>query len=633
MSRATSRKSRAAVRQAPAYPMRQVLLASVAAAAMIAIMPKFADAQHAGAATPNAEVKAPAQEMLGQPSADPVVAAIGRAITANAIENELDGDFGPGVVLAARQAYARKVFQPVWTEAGVAAFRAELKDHFRQGVVIDELDLQDVDRLTFSRFEGEPAARAQADIGLTASFVRLANAVSGGLKDEGGADTAEDDAPNRAVLTNAIVEAGKGAVASAIDELEPDHPQYAALKRALREYRQIKSDGGWLAIPDGGLVRPGDRDPRIPALRNRLEIEGYDTSGRMLLTQSADSPAGGIGGLDQSVIPDGKLASLQNDGAPTDRPDIYDPGLVAALKEFQRRHGLEDDGVLGPNTLSALNESVTSKIDRIVENMHRWRKQGDMGTRYVWANIPSFTAEGWNDGQREISMRTIVGLPSRETPVFSDEIEFVVPNPRWYAPVSIVRRDKLPKLANDPGYANRNNYQVFDRQTEERVNPYHVDWNDPASARKYKLVQMPGDQNALGRIKIMFPTQYSVYMHGTPGKHLFDKAERTFSSGCVRLEDPVGMASWLARYDGRLDAGEIREKVESRERKWMKVGRETPVHITYFTVTVGDDGQINFWRDVYNKGDGIEHVKKFAPLYTPPPASKTPSDGTPASRT
>lgn len=599
-------------------PFRRFLMTSAAIAVMAAFIPTAVDAQHIGAKTPDPEIEKPARDLLGPPSADPLVAAIDHKIAKGAIEGYLDDDFGPGVLLAVRKAYARGVFQPIWTQAGTAALRAQLKDHFGYGVVIDDIDLQDVDRLTFTRFEGEPDAQARADIELTSTFVRLANAVSGGLRDEGGADTVNDDAPNRAVLTNAIVEAGRGDVRGAFNQLEPDNPQFSALKRALRTYREIKSNGGWLAIPDGEIVKAGDRDLRIPALRTRLAVEGYETTGNPLGALSVAEIRQNAGEPEQSAVPAEKIAELQGAGSSEPGPDVYDPGLVAAVEEFQARHGLEPDGVIGPNTLRALNESVGSKIDRIVENMHRWRAQGDMGLRYVWANIPSFTAEGWNNGKREITMRTIVGKPSRETPVFSDEIEYVVPNPRWYAPVSIVRRDKLPKLQKDPGYAERGNYQIFDRQTKERVDPYLVDWTDPSSASRYQFVQAPGEKNALGKMKIIFPNQYSVYMHGTPGKHLFDKAQRTFSSGCVRLEDPVGMASWLANHDAKLDEAKILAKIESKERKWMKADRETPVHITYFTVTENEAGKISFWRDVYNRGDGIEFAEKYAPLYTSP---------------
>lgn len=590
---------------------RKALFVSVAVTALAALMPAMAEAQHTGVKTPDPEIEVPARVLLGPPSADPLVAAIDRKIVEGTVEEFLDDDFGPGVLLAVRKAYAQRVFQPVWSQAGTAALRAELKDHFAYGLVIEDLDLRDIDRLTETRFEGEPKDQARADIKLTGAFIRLANAVSGGLRDEGGVETSNDDAPNRAILTSAIIEAGRGDVKGAFAELEPEHPQFAALKRALRTYREIKANGGWLAIPDGDLVKPGDRDARLPALRARLEVEGYETEFDPLAKIETVSASTGMTGLPSSEVP----ASTWTEKV---GPDVHDPGLVSALKEFQRRHGLEPDGVLGPNTLRALNESVGSKIDRIVDNMYRWRGQGDLGPRYVWANIPSFTAEGWANGQREITMRTIVGLPSRETPVFSDEIEFVVTNPRWYAPVSIVRRDKLPKMQEDPGYAQRGHYQIFDRATNERVDPYLVDWTDPASARKYRFVQMPGDHNALGKLKIMFPNQYSVYMHGTPGKHLFDRAQRTFSSGCVRLEDPVAMARWLAKHDDRLEESAITERIESRERKWLKSDEETAIHITYFTVTEGPDGKINFWRDVYNRGDGIEFAEKFAPLYTAP---------------
>lgn len=578
-SRHESACSRTALRE------RFLATASGAAiAAFFALNPSGAAAQHVGTAAPALPIDSTKiEQRVGKPSSEPLRRAVEQLVLNGHIEEELQDDVSQGAMTSLRAAYAQHLFEPVWTPETAHDLYDAAADAFAHGLVLEDGLLEKVDELVSRRASDDPAEAARADLGLSAVFLRMAQRVSGGLSDEGEAAKPRRYRPNRALLTQAVLLAGDGDVGLALEQVEPEHPQYNKLKKALVTYRGIANDGGWLAIRDGGIVRAGERDPRIPSIRTRLLIEGYGTG----------------------VIPENAA------------PDRFDPELVSALEEFQKRHGLKPDGVIGPNTLKALNESVESKIDRIVDTMHRYRAHGYFGDRHVWANIPSYTAEGWEDGEREIVMKTIVGRPDRQTPVFSDKVEFVVTSPKWNVPISILRRDKLPKLKKDASYAERNNYIVLDRATETEVSPYHVDWTDPASARKYRLVQQPGENNALGQLKIIFPNQYSVYMHGTPSVHLFDKAKRTFSSGCVRLERPEDMARWIARHDPALSPSKVSETLDEKENKWMGVEEEIPVHITYFTVTVDDDGVINFWRDIYDRDDGIQTVKRHAPLYTP----------------
>jgi murein L,D-transpeptidase YcbB/YkuD len=255
--------------------------------------------------------------------------------------------------------------------------------------------------------------------------------------------------------------------------------------------------------------------------------------------------------------------------------------------------------------------------------MNGWRHMKAIDGRYVWANIPSYTAEGWASGKREISMKTIVGSASRKTPVFSDEIEYAVANPKWYAPVSIVRRDKLPKLQEDPSYAARNGYSIYDRATGTQVSAETVNWSDPSSATDYQFVQASGAGNALGELKIIFPNKDAIYLHGTPGKYLFDRAERAFSSGCVRLEDPASMARWISGGDATDVAAELDQALKSGQLKRVPFNTKTPVHITYMTVTSGDDGKLSFWRDIYHREKATEQATDVARPYEPVEPAET----------
>ncbi len=521
------------------------------------------------------------------------------------LESYIGSDLSPATVLTLRSVYAEKLFQPIWSVGSATQLVETKRRLFDFGLIPDEVSLADLEMLTETLREGEPEDRAIADMKLSVAWLRMASAVSGGLADEGQA-VSRYNRPSRPQLNLAIKQAAAGAPYSTLSLFEPEHPQYRGLKQALQRYRSLSSDGGWLAIPAGDTISEGDTDPRIPALRNRLLSEGIDANRPVadLLEVSVEIAS-------SSVTPDSASDIV------ADYDQLFDPSLTDALKAFQAQHGLEPDGVLGANTLEALNESVASKIDRIADTMTRWRQHGDLGERYIWANTPSFRAEAWEDGSRQFSMKTIVGLPSRETPIFSDTIEYVVANPKWYAPVSIVRRDKLPKLQNDPTYASRFNYKVYDRATGAEISPALVDWTDPQSATDYRLVQQAGDSNALGDMKIIFPNQYAVYLHGTPSTALFDQAQRAFSSGCIRLEDPAKMARWLARQDETVAVADVTAALAEEETERIDFEQTTPVHITYMTVTIGDDGQPVFWRDIYDRDDGIETAKKVAPLYEP----------------
>lgn len=595
-------------------------LAGLVAGSSLLMSLSPAVAQHAtpaSIAVPTAEDVAalPLPDMLGDTARGDLTGEIERLVMQDALEAELGKDAGESAVRGARIAYAQDLFQPIWSPEGGASLVTLSHRLFDYGLLVDQVVGGPVERIVDTRFNAsDPARRARADLQLTAIWIRIAAAVSGGLEDEGAAVASLPNQPSRSVLTTALRRAGEGDAIGTLAPFELDNAQYNGLKRALLDYRDIRSRGGWYALPEGELVREGDSDPRIPALRARLQAEGYaigwaDEGPR---SASIDHPNGMSEPLVEVALKQPSKMGERATGLLAD-PTVLDAALVDALKVFQSRHGLEPDGVLGPMTLAALNESVDSKIQRIVRAMDQWRSQGSLGERFVWANIPSFTAEGWNAGRREIQMKTIVGQPSRETPIFSDEIEYTVANPKWYVPVSIARKDKLPKLIEDSSYADRKGFAVYERSTGLRVSASAVDWRDPTSVNRYRLVQDPGAMNALGELKIIFPNRHSVYLHGTPSVSLFKKANRAFSSGCIRLEKPVEMANWLASHDTAASEAQIRAAVASGKNRHIRFGSPIPVHLTYMTVTVDDEGVPNFWRDIYKRDRQIQFVERYAP--------------------
>lgn len=558
--------------------------------------------------------------MSGAAVSAPLPNAIETAVMSDWFEAELNGEMSESVSEVARRAYIQRMFQPIWTRQGAESLQNAAGDLFEHGLASDEVLDSDLEQLIDKRFSaGSKDEQAEADLALTAAWLRIASAISGGLSDEGKAVTSNYGSAKMTLVSKKLLEAGQGRTLS-FQDFESGYPQYAALKGALAQYRDIRDAGGWLAIPDGESVEAGDSDPRIPAIRERLSVEGYieapENTEQMLLADAGKLQNVSIQKRNPEADGDRRTNLFATTSVEKSTPDptLYSEDLVEAVQTFQQRHGIEPDGVIGPKTLSALNESVESKIARIADSMERWRAQGPADAHYIWANIPSYTVEGWNGDQREIAMKSVVGMASRATPTFNDEIEYTVANPRWYAPVSIVAKDKLPKLRRDPSYAKRANFKIYDRSSGAEVSAYSVDWNDPSSASNYRLVQQPGSSNALGQLKIIFPNQYSIYLHGTPSTHLFDRAERAFSSGCIRLEQPEKMAEWVASYDGDERLNEVRDALSTTRNTRVDFQSRMPIHITYMTVTVNDDGTVNFWRDIYDRTEGIRQVERMSPI-------------------
>lgn len=595
--------------------MRRPRLLGVSSLAVLAAIGLSAQAQHLSYLAPTTQDVAVQKANLSLKTDSDIAQEIQQSFMDKSFEAVFDDKFEDDVILAARLAYANDLFEPVWTRKGAKELAEIAADPSEFGLKETEFAALDVDKIAETRFGSKSFEdQARADLELTAAWLTIASRISGGLSEAGEAKSAPEAGPARPQLTSALVKSGEGAVEKALQAYEPSHPQYQVLKTALESYQTIAAEGGWKALPsDGETLEPGMIDMRVPALRGRLIAEGYYPAQQLM--------AAFAGAISEGLKP--KTVAATEDESDDELSDFetwlvtYDESLEKAVKSFQGRHGLAVDGVLGAKTLEALNESVESKITRIERSMDEWRAEADFGERYVWANIPSYRVEGWANGRREISMKSIVGLPSRKTPAFSDEIEYTVANPRWYAPKSIVARDKLPKLQRDPSYAARNGYSIYDRATGDKVSAQTVDWSDPSAAQTYQFVQAAGSGNALGQLKIMFPNRHSVYLHGTPDTHLFERDERALSSGCVRLEDPVGMAEWIAKTAGLEGDQTVTEAVESRRNQRLDFSTTMPVHITYFTVTADDEGLPYFWRDIYREEAPISAATEIAELYVP----------------
>lgn len=339
------------------------------------------------------------------------------------------------------------------------------------------------------------------------------------------------------------------------------------LENALVAYRQILVQGGWPRVPTGPTLREGDRNERVSALRQRLLV-GADAA------------------------------------EPADQGDLFNGTLREAVQRFQARQGLTVDGLVGVKTLGALNVPIGMRIQQLAASIERCEALTSLQSqRYVLVNIPDFTLTLFDGGDAVLSMPVIVGTMDRQTPEFTGRISYLVLNPFWNVPVSIAARDILPEVIRDPEYLQRMNIRIVrDWISKEEMDPVVIDWARLSPERfPYRLLQLPGPVNSLGRVKFMFPNPHDFYMHDTPAGELFSKDVRAFSSGCIRVAQPLELALYLLRGTPLDSIEALTEAISSGETRIIAVPSPIAVYIVYITAWVDHEGMIHFRQDIYDR--------------------------------
>lgn len=351
----------------------------------------------------------------------------------------------------------------------------------------------------------------------------------------------------------------KRGVGNALSALWPVDPEYG---RLLQRRAEIVATGDetTVRVASGPILKPGQTSDRIIMLKERLM-------------------------------------------GPGDYSPVYDDALRNEVQAFQRAAGLEPDGIVGDNTLEVLNASRVSWIDRIDANLERWRwLPRNTPDTYVRVNIAAFTLRAIENGHPTLTMNVIVGKPYRRTPVFTETIKYLVLNPYWNVPYSIATQDKLPLLKADAKAEAAKGFETKANGSDAFVSVDAVDWSGVTRRSfNYLLRQKPGEQNALGRLKIMLPNPYAIYLHDTPSRELFARQERIFSSGCIRLERPTDLAEWLLARDDNPDAGKIESLLKKGETRTVNLRKPIPAYLVYFTAFSLDDGEVAFRRDIYDR--------------------------------
>ena len=467
--------------------------------------------------------------------------------------------------------YAARGFRPVWIDAnGTNRNGRYLIETLRRA---DDEGLSPADYLTAAietRLQAQTAARlAELELTLSDALVRYATDVRFGRAAPKAHD-AKLFAYERPVGDVGILATAADAadIETHLAGLPPDNPRYLRMKRALRRYREIATSGGWLSLPAGPTLKKGMNGLRVELLRLRLSVSG-DLASALIA------------------------------------PSYFEADLELAVRRFERRHGLEADGVVGSRTRAAMNVTAGQRIAQMVLNLERRRwLSRDLGRRYVFVNIADFTMKLVEDRKTVLDMRTVVGRAYRRTPVFTGMISYLELNPYWHVPPRIARNDILPKIRADLAYLARQKITVFSdwRANAKPLDPAHVDWSRIGNRGfPYRLRQSPGTHNALGRVKFMFPNRHNVYLHDTPMRAHFARAGRAFSSGCIRLERPIELATHLLQRQRGWTRDAILTTIDSRKTKVVRLDEKVPVHLSYVTAWVNKDGAVHFRNDVYGR--------------------------------
>jgi murein L,D-transpeptidase YcbB/YkuD len=468
--------------------------------------------------------------------------------------------------------YERRDYKSVWTDPqAVSQLIQVLEQVDTDGLDRDDYHVSAIEALRADKPGNDPAAAAELDILMTDALIRLGYHLLAGKVDAEALDanwnmtSTIGDLDTILSMAKAIETAR---IPELVEELRPDHPIYARLRQGLAHYRLIQQEGGWPQVPPGPTLKPGMTDGRVVALRNRLAVTG----------------------------------ELADTGNPS---DTYDESLEAAVKTFQERHNLAADGAVGPATLDALNVPVGARIDQIKINLERARwVLHDLPDEVVIADIAGFRVSYRRDGKTVWSTRAQVGKPYRKTPVFKDRIRYLEINPTWTVPPGILRKDILPRLKKDPAYLQQKDMRVL-TQDGKPVDPAGIDWSRyPANRFPYLIRQNPGPANALGRVKFMFPNKHLVYLHDTPSRSLFDRDQRAFSSGCIRVENPFELAVLLLG-DPQWTEARMADVVASKKTTTVRLNEPVTVILMYWTVNVTADGHLVFKADVYDRDPAV----------------------------
>ena len=484
------------------------------------------------------------------------------------------------------EAYERRGFLPLWTDAGALDDLLEAIRSAREDGL--EPEHYHVSALVASRTARSAAEVAQRDLLATDALVRLSHELRfGKAESQGPASHPEAEWPFGGPDRVARLEdaARSGHVREALADLRPRHFVYRGLAAALSDLRRIEAAGGWDSVPVGPSLARDSVGVRVLLLRQRLRVTG----------------------------------DLAGESAPSS--PRFDADVEQAVRSFQHRHGLNEDGVVGNGTLAALNVPVERRIEQVRVGLERARWVAhELPDTFVVVNVAGARVYLMQGDSVAFETRAIVGTSFTRTPSFTAPMLYVDLNPSWTVPPGIVE-EVLREVRRDPGYLKRLGIRVVDAAGQE-IDPRGIDFaSQTAATFPYVFRQDPGPENALGRIKLMLPNEHRVYLHDTPTRGLFAKEERLFSHGCVRVEDPVGLAELVLGDTTRWSRASLEAAIGSGETRTIRLAKPVPVFVLYWTAAVDVVGELHFHRDVYGRDPAVLAALDADPTRGTPPGA------------
>lgn len=482
--------------------------------------------------------------------------------------------------------YSERGFREAWTRdsrlsSQTLALRDQIRESKYDGLEPEDYNLEQIDHI-IQNFEiekmGENALQlAYIDLVFSESYLKLAT------------DLYKGKTPQEAIKTDWQIQAKRvkvkfeevleksiegDSVGQSIRGFWPDYKVYANIRKSLRSYYEMADSQREKPqkLTYKKLLKVGDSNRLISEIRLRL--------------------SGG---------------ELTEEGEIDD--ELYDSALMKEILKTQKRFGLNPDGVIGPETIRALNETPEDMIKRIAVNLERlrWLPDTVIKDKFIIANIANYQLDYVRENGLDtlFSSKVIVGKQYRSTPVFNGEMSYIVFSPTWTVPSSIIRGEMIPKIKKDPDYLSRNHMKILTYSGKE-IDPVSLDWTEVSAKNfPYMIRQSPGPHNSLGLVKFIFPNKFNVYIHDTPTKSLFDKDIRAFSHGCIRIHKPAEFAKIILQDDPMWDMEKINEAMHADEETTVMLKKKIPVVILYLTFWADENGRDYIRKDIYNRDEEI----------------------------
>ena len=473
--------------------------------------------------------------------------------------------------------YTEREYAPVWSNNAFRNnFIETLKKAEDEGLYFREYHGDEIEALELSLDSKDTNDKSRYDLLLTDAFFKFSSHLLNGKTDPKKIHEIFDLPKNQANLSQLLNDAlTKNDLDFAFNKVRPNNPVYKQLIISLKEYKvKMKDSDEFKEIEGGEMIKPGMQDTRLTKIKFRLMVLGY--------------------------LKD--IDPFSND---------YSQEVQEAIKQIQLENGLLSDGVIGNSTIKLLNIDYYARYNQVLANLERWRwYPRELGEHYILVNIANYHLDVVKDNGVVKSYKTMVGTDVRKTPIFSEEIKYIVFNPNWTIPPTIKTKDVIPGARKDPNYLKRKNIDVYS-SNGVKLDPSEVDWNSN-NVKSYTYRQKPGSSNPLGKVKIIYPNKHLIYLHDTPSKSLFSRNSRAQSSGCIRVEHVMELAEYLLSDQPIYKTEKINKILETGKLTEVRMQQRVKVHHLYWTAWL-ENGKSRFTEDIYNYDEKIiEELNKIS---------------------